>query len=217
MYIIVHKKTMRISELRKLVREVFREAVIDKDGLERVGVYLPQTKEVEPKNESDTNVGGLGLNAIAQKHGISVDMLVAEFKKGISVEMENTDDREVAKKIVLDNLLQNPKYYKGLSIKEAFTKGQLFAGKMKIGGKVVDVEVELLGADNKTKEFLTRVIHVDKQYQSKLPIGSKLPIPARIFRTPGGGWRKIKTPSVFEHSDCGCGCGGVTEGGCNIK
>ncbi len=83
-------------------------------------------------------------------------------------------------------------------VNESFTKGQLFAGKMKVGGKPVDVEVELLGADNKKKEFITRIIHVDKGYERQLPVGSTLPIPARIFRTPGGGWRKIKTPSAFE-------------------
>ena len=75
---------------------------------------------------------------------------------------------------------------------EAFGKGQLFAGKIKIGGQTVELEVELLGADNKTKEFITKIIHIDKQYQSKLPIGSIFNIPARIFRTPGGGWHKIK-------------------------
>ena len=32
----------------------------------------------------------------------------------------------------------------------------LFAGKVKIGGQPVDLEVELLGADNKTKEFITK-------------------------------------------------------------
>jgi hypothetical protein len=85
-------------------------------------------------------------------------------------------------------------------VNESFTKGQLFAGKMKVGGKPVDVEVELLGADNKKKEFITRIIHVDKGYERQLPVGSTLPIPARIFRTPGGGWRKIKTPSVFNES-----------------
>jgi hypothetical protein len=83
-------------------------------------------------------------------------------------------------------------------VKEAFTKGQIFAGKMKVGGKPVNVEVELVGADNKTKEFITRIIYADKGYERQLPIGSTLPIPARIFRTPGGGWRRIKTPSVFE-------------------
>ncbi len=89
-----------------------------------------------------------------------------------------------------------PEEFFGLS--EAYTKGQLFAGKIKIGGHPVDVEVELVGADNKINAFLTKVINIDKKYWSKLPIGSPLPIPARIFRTPGGGWRKIKTPSVFE-------------------
>ena len=46
MYNILHNKTMRISELRKLVREIIRETVIDKDGLERAGIALPQTKEI---------------------------------------------------------------------------------------------------------------------------------------------------------------------------
>jgi hypothetical protein len=75
----------------------------------------------------------------------------------------------------------------------------LFAGKVKIGGQPVEIEVELLGVDNKTKEFITKVIHIDKKYQSKLPIGSTFKIPARIFRMPGGGWHKIKS-SVFKES-----------------
>ena len=74
----------------------------------------------------------------------------------------------------------------------------LYAGKVKIGGQPVDLEVELLGADNKTKEFLTKVIHIDKKYQSKLPIGSEFRIPARIFRMPGGGWHKIKSSAFNE-------------------
>jgi hypothetical protein len=143
---------MRLSELRKLVREIVRESVIDDEGLERAGIALPQTKE-EPSKK----------------------------------------------------------------IGEAYTKGQLFGGTIKIGGQPVKVEVELLGADNKKKVFITKVINIDKKYLSKLPSNGILEIPARIFRTPGGGWYKIKTPSVFEHDDCGCGCGGVTEGGCNTK
>jgi hypothetical protein len=76
----------------------------------------------------------------------------------------------------------------------------LFAGKVKIGGQPVDLEVELLGADNKTKEFITKVIHIDKKYQSKLPIGSTFKIPARIFRMPGGGWHKIKSSAFNEET-----------------
>jgi len=43
----------------------------------------------KPKNEADVVPGGLAkglsLNDIAEKHGVSVDMMVAEFKKGIAV------------------------------------------------------------------------------------------------------------------------------------
>jgi hypothetical protein len=84
------------------------------------------------------------------------------------------------------------------TIVNELTQG-LYAGKVKIGGQPVEIEVELLGADNKTKEFLTKVIHIDKKYQSKLPIGSTFKIPARIFRMPGGGWHKIKS-SAFKES-----------------
>jgi hypothetical protein len=218
---------MRLSELRKLVREIVRESVIDDEGLERAGIALPQTKEKKSKKIGEDKIpgglaGGMKLSDIAEKHGVSVDILVAEFKKGIGVEMEHTTDREIAKEIALDHLFEDPKYYTKLSkienpTNEGYTKGQLFGGTIKIGGQPVKVEVELLGADDKKKVFVTKVINIDKKYLSKLPSNGVLEIPARIFRTPGGGWYKIKTPSVFEHDDCGCGCGGVTEGGCNTK
>ncbi len=76
-----------------------------------------------------------------------------------------------------------------------------FKGKIKIGGQPVDVEVELVGADNKNREFVTKVIGIDKKYQSKLPIGSTLPIPARLFRH--GGWVKVKVPSAFNEVGSG--------------
>ena len=107
---------MRLSELRKLVREVMREAIIDKDGLERAATSLPQTKEIKPKKLGEDKIkggkaGGLGLTAIAEMHGVTVDSLVSEFKMGIGVEMEHTDDREIAKEITLDHLYEDPDYY----------------------------------------------------------------------------------------------------------
>jgi hypothetical protein len=138
---------------------------------------------------------GMTLNDIAKKHNISVDTIVKDLKKGMKVEMEHTTDVNVAKEIAFDHLFEDPKYYDKLSkienINEGPTKG-LYGGTIKIGGTPVKIEVELFGADNQTKEFITKVIHIDKQYQSKLPIGSTFKIPARIFRTPGGGWYKIK-------------------------
>ena len=68
----------------------------------------------------------------------------------------------------------------------------IFGGTIKIGGQPVKIEVELVGADNKTREFVTKVVHIDSKYFSKLPIGSTFRIPARLFTTPGGGWHKVK-------------------------
>jgi hypothetical protein len=131
------------------------------------------------------------------------DYIKEKIKKGAKVEMEHTTDKKVAVEIAKDHIWEDLNYYEKLAKietpkNEAFTKGQLFAGKMKVGGKPVNVEVELVGADDKTKQFITKIIYVDKGYEKQLAVGSTLPIPARIFRTPGGGWRKIKTPSVFE-------------------
>ena len=140
---------------------------------------------------------GMTLNDIAKKHNISVDTIVKDLKKGMKVEMEHTTDVNVAKEIAFDHLYEDPKYYDKLTKMEKESvinelNAGLYAGTIKIGGTPVKIEVELVGADNKTKEFITKVIHIDKQYQSKLPIGSTFKIPARIFRTPGGGWYKIK-------------------------
>ena len=83
-------------------------------------------------------------------------------------------------------------------IEEAYNKGEIFGGKLKINGVSVPLEVELIGADNKKKVFITKVVHIDSKYHSKLPSNGILEIPARIFRTPGGGWYKVKTKSAFE-------------------
>lgn len=95
--------------------------------------------------------------------------------------------------------IQKSAPFKGLDDElNELTKGEIFGGKLKIGGESVPVEVELLGADNKKKVFITKIIGVDKKWWSKLPKDGILEIPARIFRTPGGGWYKVKTPKVFE-------------------
>ena len=63
---------------------------------------------------------GMALNDIAEKHGVSVDILVAEFKKGIQTEMEHTTDREMAKEITMDHLFEDPEYYTKLATVEEY-------------------------------------------------------------------------------------------------
>lgn len=56
----------------------------------------------------------MGIEDIARKHGIDVDEMFEQLRKGIKVEMEHTKELEVAYEIALDHLFENPKYYDDL-------------------------------------------------------------------------------------------------------
>jgi hypothetical protein len=125
----------------------------------------------KPKNEADVVPGGLAkglsLNDIAEKHGVSVDMMVAEFKKGIAVEMEHTTDREVAKEITLDHLFEDPKYYDKLAKVEEYVDDK---GVEHVGAALPQTEEEPI------EEAFKHIIHVDTPTQ----VVSK-PIAAQIL------------------------------------
>jgi hypothetical protein len=57
----INNFTMQLSELQNRIREIIRkkmrESVLDDEGLQRVGVALPQTKE---KDITENNDGGCG-------------------------------------------------------------------------------------------------------------------------------------------------------------
>ena len=109
---------------------------------------------------------------------------------------ENGQHNHTIQKITAPNEAMKQKV---ISVKGGINEGKLteiargiFGGTIKIGGQPVKIEVELVGADNKTREFITKVVHIDSKYFKQLPIGSTFRIPARIFRAPGGGWYKVK-------------------------
>lgn len=62
---------------------------------------------------------GMTLKDIAKKHNDNYDekyyqKLQSELKKGISVEKEHTGNVKLAKKIAMDHLVENPRYYTDL-------------------------------------------------------------------------------------------------------
>jgi chaperonin cofactor prefoldin len=212
---------MNLSQLRKLIREVIRETVIDKDRLDRVATSLPQTKEKKIKKElTVTEVGNSIIESTPSDIIKDLDKIKNDLLKKVSSLVDkkkklysNVDittpmspeekklDKEISDIFSQINKLVAQKRtlkteIKSFSLKE-YRKGEIFGGKIKIDGGLVQVEVELLGADNKRKTFITKIINVDKQWWSKLPKDGILEIPARVFRAPGGGWYKIKTPNIF--------------------
>jgi hypothetical protein len=125
------------------------------------------------------------------------EFVVKDKRTGINIPFMVQANKLIAKTIMRkDDFKSSTPVYQVEGNLNEITKG-IFGGTIKIGGQPVKIEVELVGADNKTKEFITKVVHIDSKYFSKLPIGSTFRIPARIFRAPGGGWYKVKH-SAFE-------------------
>ncbi|MBP8992477.1 MAG: hypothetical protein KBG30_01520, partial [Bacteroidales bacterium] len=67
------------------------------------------------KKDTEILQGGLSDNKtildISKKHNVSLDFANEQFEKGISVEMEHTDSRDVASEIALDHLSESINYY----------------------------------------------------------------------------------------------------------
>ena len=125
------------------------------------------------------------------------EFVVKDKRTGINIPFMVKANKLIAKTIMRkDDFKSSTPVYQVEGNLNEISKG-IFGGTIKIGGQPVKIEVELVGADNKTKEFITKVVHIDSKYFSKLPIGSTFRIPARIFRAPGGGWYKVKH-SAFE-------------------
>jgi hypothetical protein len=107
------------------------------------------------KEGEDSIPGGLAkgmtLNDIAEKHGMSVDMLVAEFKKGIQTEMEHTTDREMAKEITMDHLFEDPQYYTKLATVEEYVDDK---GVEHVGAALPQTEEEPLKEGEDSEETL---------------------------------------------------------------
>lgn len=53
--------------------------------------------------------------AIANKHKVSIDVILSQLEKGIKVEMEHTSKESVAREIALDHLMELPDYYTKLA------------------------------------------------------------------------------------------------------
>lgn len=66
-------------------------------------------------NESDKIKGGLSdkktIEDIADRHSVSLSQLKQELHRGIKVELEHTNSKNVAKEIAMDHLYEDPKYY----------------------------------------------------------------------------------------------------------
>ena len=67
---------------------------------------------IQELHEGDLfGVDTMSPNEIAKKHSVSLSQIINQLKKGISVELEHTNDRKLSREIALDHLTELPDYY----------------------------------------------------------------------------------------------------------
>lgn len=86
--------------------------------MERINLKSCIKKVLEAKLTGGES-GGATLKDIAKKHGIDISTLKKQFEMGVTVEMEHTDDPEIAKSIAKDHVFENPEYYSMLKKMES--------------------------------------------------------------------------------------------------
>lgn len=67
------------------------------------------------------------VEEIARKHHVPVDQIRQELKRGMEVELEHTDDEDMANEIARDHLSELPDYYTRLKKMENEPKGKKIA------------------------------------------------------------------------------------------
>jgi len=55
------------------------------------------------------------IEDLARKHGVSLEDITNQLEMGLKVEMEHTEDMDIAKKIAMDHLAEDPHYYTKLA------------------------------------------------------------------------------------------------------
>ena len=91
-----------------------------------------QGYEIEPmrKQEVGKLAKGMSVQQIAQHHNTTIENIQEQLDKGTKVEMEHTDNQDIARAIALDHVYESPVYYDKLAtIEEEFKDGGVVVGK----------------------------------------------------------------------------------------
>ena len=79
------------------------------------GMMTDMVKYSSEMKETNKLKGGksdnMSLEDIAKKHKVEHAKLTKQFDKGMKVEMEHTKDKQKAKEITMDHLVEDPNYY----------------------------------------------------------------------------------------------------------
>ena len=85
-----------------------------------------ESKESPAHEEKEKVEGGKSsgqtIQSIANKHGVSPKQIEQQITKGVKIEIEHTEDEDLAREIAMDHLIESPIYYDLLEEMEAKMK-----------------------------------------------------------------------------------------------
>jgi hypothetical protein len=106
-------------------------------------------KEMEVRGENEESSC---IEDLATRHGVSLEEITNQLEMGLKVEMEHTEDMDVAKKIALDHLGENPHYYTKLAKMEAENEEGDLMKHMKDRGMIDSKATDDTGKYGRTRE-----------------------------------------------------------------
>jgi hypothetical protein len=101
-----------------------------------VNIYLKEEKLSGGKGD------GMSIQDLAELHGVSIDLIKDQLRKGIEIEYEHTNDPDISREISIDHIAEIPDYYDRLikmekdaeqKLREAMTAATTFGSGGTVG------------------------------------------------------------------------------------
>ncbi|MFW5847798.1 MAG: DUF5661 family protein [bacterium] len=91
------------------------EKVEESSKIKRFEEYIKESNDDKPEGYMDALEGGeaegMTIEDVAEIHNVPVQYIKSIMPIGIEIELEHTEDEEVAARIALDHLAESPLYY----------------------------------------------------------------------------------------------------------
>ena len=139
---------------------------------------MPKLKDMIPGGKADD----MTLAKIAKKHGVNLSEIEKEFKMGMKVEREHSDNPEKKKEVTMDHLFDTPKYYtklKAAGLADELDESQVSNMYIEIGEIIENMENEykklkpILHNMIKDKNGMINHTRLESMYLSEIEAGLK--------------------------------------------
>ena len=115
-------------EVQRLSKTMSAQQLEDYAKTKEKNLPKKKNESIKEEHSNELLIGGMAdnktLEDIARKHNVDIKEIESEFKMGLDVEKEHTDNSDIAEEIAKDHLWEMPNYYTKLKGMEAEDKNE---------------------------------------------------------------------------------------------